>query len=409
VKALLAVALAVAGGTGALGRWQASAVQGDQAFIRAPREVRVVLGSSPSALQVGGPTPWRLVDAWGRVHARGRGAGEWRIEREGRRLRAASVRDARATAWSDEPFTLQPDTSAAIVSWGTTRYRGELRYLATDTALVVANVLPIEEYLRGVVPLEIGARSRSEQSAVEAQAIAARSYTVVRALEGVTRAWDLTSRATDQVYGGVGAETAIADAAVIATTAVVIAYRDQVVRAPYHSTCGGATAAPTEVFRGGVDGFLRAVSDRIPGSDRSWCDISPRFTWERAWSPAMVAGMVGRTVPGQGVRRVDRVESTNRTSSGRVASLRFQTDRGTVLLTGNEMRFALAGVGGDILPSTYFSFEWSPATGIRLRGRGNGHGVGMCQWGAIGRARAGMDAASILLAYFPGTTLARIR
>ena len=77
------------------------------------------------------------------------------------------------------------------------------------------------------------------------------------------------------------------------------------------------------------------------------------------------------------------------------------------------MRFVLRSVGGDLLPSTYFSLE--PVIGrdgrlmqLTVRGTGNGHGVGMCQWGAIGRARAGQDVRTILRTYYPGTTLARV-
>lgn len=376
--------------------------------IRAPREIRVVLGSGPVSLGVGGPTAWRLVDAWGRVHARGRAAGEWRMERDGRRLRAVHGATGRTTPWSDEPFTVQADEVDGRVSWESRRYRGELRYLATDSAVLVANVLPIDDYLRGVVPLEIGPRTATERAAVEAQAIAARSYTVVRALEAVTRSWDLTSRPTDQVYGGVDAESAVGDAAVAATSGVVLAFRGQVVRAPYHSTCGGATATPGEVFAGSGEGYLRSVSDRVPGTDRAWCEISPRFSWERSWSARGVATLLARTVQGRGVREVRGVEVAGTTPSGRAAAVRFVTDRGVIGLTGNALRFALTSVGGEILPSTYVSAHWS-SDGLRMRGRGNGHGVGMCQWGAIARARAGMDVASILLAYYPGTTLARVR
>jgi stage II sporulation protein D len=70
----------------------------------------------------------------------------------------------------------------------------------------------------------------------------------------------------------------------------------------------------------------------------------------------------------------------------------------------------LRGAGGEILPSTYFSLDAAPdgegrLTRLVLRGRGNGHGVGMCQWGAIGRARAGFDFRAILRAYYPGTSV----
>jgi stage II sporulation protein D len=100
------------------------------------------------------------------------------------------------------------------------------------------------------------------------------------------------------------------------------------------------------------------------------------------------------------------------TASGRVAALDFQTERGRVLLTGSEARVALRSARGEMLNSTHFSVGFSASDGaltaVTLRGYGNGHGVGMCQWGAIGRARAGHDAAAILAAYYPGTRFARV-
>ncbi|MGQ0646026.1 MAG: SpoIID/LytB domain-containing protein [Gemmatimonadaceae bacterium] len=381
--------------------------------IKAPTELRVVLASAPYEISVGGTSPWRLADAWGRTHAHGVAA-TWRIERNNRRLRAASLDGRHVTAWSDEPFTLTPDGPDALVSHAARRYRGELRYVATDTAVLVVNVLPLDEYLRGVVPLEIGPRKPNEASAIEAQAIAARSYTVVRALEGVSRLFDLTARPVDQVYGGVDAELSVSDAAVRATSGVVLSFGGQVVRAPYHSTCGGSTAAPAEVWSGGSERYLRSVSDRMSGPDRAWCDISPRFRWERSFDERAILDAVARQAGGQRVPRVRMARVASLTPSGRVGRLAFDTDAGTVTMTGNDMRFALRDVGGEILNSTYFSLE--PVVGrngglsqLTLRGRGNGHGVGMCQWGAIGRARAGWDAAAILEAYYPGTQLARLQ
>ncbi len=380
----------------------------DTAVVRAPRDLRVILGSTGQVMPIDGRGAWRLLDAWGRVHARGGDGAPWQVERDARRLRVRDPRSGRATAWSDEPFTLVPD-SGGLAWWEGKRYRGELRFLAVDTAVLVANILRIEDYLRGVVPLEIGPRRPEEVAAIEAQAIAARSYAVVRALEGTTRPWDLTARPNDQAYGGVDAETALSDAAVRATSGLVLTWQGRVVRAPYHSTCGGHTAEPGEVFRGAVDTWVSGVPDLVPGTNRAWCEISPRFSWERRWSRAELTRLVQRQAGASAPGEVSRVESSGTTRSGRVRGLTFSSARGTVTVTGNDLRFLLTTIGAGILPSTYFSATWSPTTGLVLRGRGNGHGVGMCQWGAIARARSGVHAAEILRAYYPGTSVARLK
>ncbi len=104
------------------------------------------------------------------------------------------------------------------------------------------------------------------------------------------------------------------------------------------------------------------------------------------------------------------VRVSDRTNSGRVRALQVQTERGDVTLTSNEIRALFRDARGAILSSTYFSVdresrERGHLTGITLRGVGNGHGVGMCQWGAIGRARSGQDARTILRHYYPGTAV----
>jgi stage II sporulation protein D len=102
-----------------------------------------------------------------------------------------------------------------------------------------------------------------------------------------------------------------------------------------------------------------------------------------------------------------------RTASDRVASVSIQTERGNYTVRGNDVRFILRTPSGGLLGSTYFTAETSSdgagAIGtLVIKGGGNGHGIGMCQWGAIGRARAGQDYRTILTTYFPGTTVSRV-
>ena len=102
----------------------------------------------------------------------------------------------------------------------------------------------------------------------------------------------------------------------------------------------------------------------------------------------------------------------SRTASGRVAVLDVETERGMFTVRGNDIRYVMRAPGGEILPSTYFSVEPEyrdgALAGVMLRGQGYGHGVGMCQWGAIGRARAGQSFRAILGTYYPGTTVGSV-
>ena len=377
--------------------------------------LRVSLGVVPSATLTA-TDAWRLIDRDGRVAAEGRAGDLLSLSSQAGTLTLAEPAGARREFAA--PVSLVAVKPEAMISVNQRRYRGSLSILAADSGVRIVNRVGVEAYLRGVVPRELGVRGAGDRAALEAQAVAARSYAVAR-IGNTTRAYDVAASTTDQVYGGVDAENAVADAAVAATEGLVLTYNGRVVSAPYHSTCGGSTAAADEIWRSQNEPYLQRVSDRIPGTDRYYCDIAPRFRWERSWRADSLTAVVERylrsyaQVPPGNVGEVRRVDVDSKTPSGRVAALWVETSRGRYRLRGNDIRYVLRSPSGELLNSTYFSPEVvsSPdgrLTRLTVRGLGYGHGVGMCQWGAIGRARAGQDFRTILRTYFPGTTVARV-
>ncbi|MDP9200517.1 MAG: SpoIID/LytB domain-containing protein [Gemmatimonadota bacterium] len=339
--------------------------------------------------------------------------------------RDQSVRIALATAAREGPdlgsgkgpVVVRPEPNSSFVVWNGKRYRGELVISATDSGLLVVNRLPMDDYLRGVVPLEIGNRTVAEFAAVQAQAVAARTYAYKHLND--TRTFDMYSTVQDQVYGGVDAEKPQSDSAIITTADIVVLYAGQPISTPYHSTCGGTTAAVSEVWYTQPDEpYLRPVSDRIPGTDHFYCDPSPRFSWTQSFDGAGLRAVMEKylavytNAPKTGVGRITDIREQGRTPSGRVAALAVHTDSGSYTLRGNDIRFVLRDPKGAILNSTYFTFIRETSGGevfsLNVNGRGYGHGIGMCQWGAIGRARAGQNYRTILETYYPGTTIGRI-
>ncbi|MFL5598421.1 MAG: SpoIID/LytB domain-containing protein [Gemmatimonadaceae bacterium] len=307
--------------------------------------------------------------------------------------------------------------NGSAVIWNGKRYRGVLRIAQTDSGFLVVNELPMDSYLRGVVPLEIGNRTPAEFAAVQAQAVAARTY-AYKHLNNA-RAFDMYSTVQDQVYGGVDAEKPQADSAITTTADIVVLYNGQPISTPYHSTCGGTTAAVTEVWYNQSDEpYLRPVSDRIPGSDHFYCDPSPRFSWTQNYDAAALRAVMEKylatytNAPKSNIGRITDISEQGRTPSGRVKALTVQTESGTYTLRGNDIRFVLRDPKGAILNSTYFNFREVKDNGevstFTIDGRGYGHGIGMCQWGAIGRARAGQNFRTILETYYQGTTIGRI-
>ena len=388
------------------------------ALVQVPhREIRVALAAERGIARLTTIAEWWLTDRAGHEIVRPNTRKGWGIERRGSRVRAIHA-DGYTSPWVDSLLVLVVADPAAPVQFNGRSYRGGLLYEATDSATLVINVVPVEQYLRGVVPPEIGPRPATDVAAVEAQAVVARSFAFERMNSNLRRRYDLTSTDMDQVYGGVGAESAQGDAAIAATRDLVLSYNGRAVGAPYHAVCGGSTSSASDVWKTADVPYLQGVSDRVPGSDRAYCDLAPRFQWERSFTATALRDAAERylrqyvAMPTGPTRGVRGVQIAAHSPLGRVTALSIVTEQGAYQLRGNDIRYVLRGIGGDLLPSTYFSME--PVVGrdgmltqLALRGHGNGHGVGLCQWGAIGRARAGQDVRTILHAYFPATELAR--
>lgn len=383
--------------------------------------VRIALAAGVPRVTLSASGEWKLYDSNGEsTLLHGDGGEQWIVEPERGGLRASRL-DGAPTGVRPPPFIARPVIRGSFVIVNGRRYRGEVAVLPAPGGVTVINRLYMEDYLRGVVPLEIGQhRTEDERAAVEAQAVAARSYAYTHLVTERERPYDMLATVLDQVYGGADAEVPLADRAVQGTTRVVLTYNGRIINAPYHSTCGGTTSAASEVWKEGDEPYLVAVSDRIPGTaDRYYCDPSPTFRWTRTFDQSSLRSALDKylrnftAVSSSGIGTVRSIEVESRTPSGRVRTLGIATSRGHFSLRQNDIRFVLRSAGGEILNSTYFSLDSKQdpdgvISSLVVRGNGNGHGVGMCQWGAIGRARAGEDYRSILRTYYPGTTVAAV-
>jgi len=387
--------------------------------------VRIALATAARDGNISATGSWELFDRNGQtLIARARPTEVWSIRFSGRTCEppgTACPSDLTLTHGGtarvvDGPVVARPATGS-LIKWNDKRYRGELVVTKADSGALVVNLVNMDSYLRGVVPLEIGTRTAAEFAAVQVQAIAARTYSYTRLT--TSRAFDMYATVQDQVYGGVDAEKAQTDSAILTTRDVVIAYAGRPINAYYSSTCGGSTAGATEVWNDRPDEpYLRPVSDRIPGTDRYYCQPSPRFSWTQTWDKPALRSVLEKylssytNAPKTGLGRITGITEQGRTASDRIAALRITTDAGTYTLRGNDTRFVLRNPQGAILNSTYFRHVTTTDNGevssLTVTGRGYGHGIGMCQWGAIGRARAGQDFRTILETYYPGTRVGPI-
>ncbi|MGH7674820.1 MAG: SpoIID/LytB domain-containing protein, partial [Gemmatimonadales bacterium] len=303
------------------------------------------------------------------------------------------------------------------------RYRGRLQVFRDRAGLTLVNRVPLESYVAGVVGVEMGPRQPNEVQAVLAQAVVSRTVGLRNRGRWESLGFDLWGDVRDQAYGGVGAEHPSVTDAVRRTAGEVIRYRGEVIDAFFHSTCGFSTAGLAEAFATSQGRpYLRPVSD-ANGRDRYYCDFAPHFRWRERWDRAELRAVLARTLTESGVvgsdvatgdalPRITDLRVTRTTQSGRVGELRIDLEGGrAVRIAASDVRRVLRPDTGRWLGSSAFQLEVARAGGevsqVVAAGAGWGHGVGMCQWGAVGRARAGQDYRRILETYFPGTRIER--
>src|SRR5213083_2330009 len=298
------------------------------------------------------------------------------------------------------------------------RYRGRLDVVRDPSGLTLMNRVPLESYLAGVLAGEIGVRRVDEQAAMLAQAVVSRSFALKNRGRWEAQGFDAWADIRDQVYNGVAGETPEVWEAVRRTAGEVLEYDGEIIEAYFHSTCGGSTAAVEEAFTTAQSRpYLRPVSD-ASGRGHSYCDLSPRFRWREEWDSAKLRAILSRTLPtvmhvgGDGLQRITDVAVSRTGPSGRVGELRIVFEHGDIRVPGPDVRAVLRPESGRLLQSTAFQLSVTRQDGQVTRlvaaGAGSGHGLGLCQWGAVGRARAGQEYRKILTTYFPGTTVERL-
>jgi stage II sporulation protein D len=296
-------------------------------------------------------------------------------------------------------------------------YRGIVEIVRDTAGITLVNRLPLESYLLGVVSAEMGRRNLAEFEALKAQAVVSRTYALRNLRRRAALGFDLHAGVADQVYAGSGSETPEGLEAVRSTRGVVLTHERAPIDAFYYSTCGGQTADGVEAFRAASRPYLKSFPD-VDENGAAYCHISPRYRWREEWTGEGLRATLQRTlpaatgVPGERVGEVRDVWVAQRTGSGRVGRLAITLRSNQVMVDGPAVRQVLRPLSGDLLRSAAFTLTATGAgrgvTRLVAEGSGAGHGVGLCQWGAVGRSRAGHDFQRILAAYYPGAGLQRV-
>jgi stage II sporulation protein D len=320
--------------------------------------------------------------------------------------------------WTTAAIEIAPRANTAVhvsrlqggVWSGPLAYPGVIRCLRrTATTMDVLNLVEIEQYVAGVIACELYASFHPE--AFRAQAVAARTYALYQMARQAKADYDVKATQASQVYGGIptGPAGRKAYEAVNHTRGIVCTWSspagERIFCTFYSAACGGRTQAASYVFN------TKDIPPLAGGVRCEYCQAaegkSQAYRWpatsiEKAELTQRLAARYGSV---RSIGAIDRVEVVDRTSGGRPATLRLigQSGRHTTL-KAEEFRLA---VGTRTMRSTNCTIVDEPGTVRFTHGKGNGHGVGLCQWGMEGQANLGRKAGQILLFYYPGCHLTR--
>lgn len=288
------------------------------------------------------------------------------------------------------------------LSVGGKEYRGKMLIVNASGKLNVLNVLPVEDYLKGVVPNEIGKLDSSMFEALKAQAVAARTYAYRHYNSRASLGFDVYATVQDQVYDGSAGESPLPSAAIDSTRGVVLTDGESFIEAYYHSTCGGNTDG-VEVWGLSPVAYLKSQSD-MKDSNEAWCNASSYSSWKKVFSEKELVALFrknfkeARATGKSEFGKIQQMEILSTFPGGRVGELEVLTDKGVFTVKGDRIRWLFKD-GSKILPSAKFSLSKNGKVWV-LDGSGFGHGIGMCQMGVRARAKAGQNYVEILNAYY---------
>ncbi len=355
-------------------------------FGRQPVLIRVALVRDRPQAFVAVVGSYELVDGTdGSLLKKGRNLAASKVTATGRGIRIGKEE------WSRQRIVVKVRRKAGLYV-NKRPYRGDL-LIAKEKGnnLLFVNTVDIESYVKGVLVHEIS--PKWPLASIKAQAVAARTYAFYQRQVMKDKLYDVTADVSSQVYGGSKAEKDRTNRAVNFTAGEILTYKGKVFPAYFHATCGGVTEKASELWQ--ID-----VEPLAGGRLCSFCSSSPHYFWKTVLELKAIRDRLGERYVLQGEAANLAVKERNPTGRVRTLVIKDKKDK-TMEISAKDFRQLM---GPDVVRSTNFSITLEQGK-VVLSGKGWGHGVGLCQWGAFGMARQGYIYEKILEFYYPGAVL----
>jgi stage II sporulation protein D len=254
--------------------------------------------------------------------------------------------------------------------------------LVESEGSVAIKTMPIDEYVKKVVVSEMDADWHLE--ALKVQAVLSRTYAIYHKMKNKKQKYDLTATTLHQVFDLQAVSPSI-DLAVQETKGEVLIYKGKPIEAIFHSTCGGKTELPEEVWQ-----YPYPYIKSLTYHDKN----SPYYNWQRETTLAAIGDSLG-------IKGITNIGVFSHTKTGRVKKLKVFTPSKLHIIKSTALRQKL---GYKDLPSAKFTVKVCDGKVI-FEGQGYGHGVGLCQYGALQMALEGKTYREILYFFYPNTIL----
>ena len=343
---------------------------------QAALELRVAIKKNSNNIQIGSSTPALVKDINGKVLGQIAGMNSF----------VSQVQNGTVTInqWKSNGLWLEP-SGDGVVWIGDRWYRGRVLLRLQGKGITAVNYVDLEDYLYSVVGAE--AIPSWPKDALQAQAVAARTYALYKRNSSKNGFYDVDTTTTTQVYKGLKSEYTTTHEAVKATAGEVMTYSGKVILAVFHSSSGGHTENVEDIWTSPLP-YLRGVVD--------YDHYSPVFSWNKTVSTNAINDLAGN------VGNIQALIPQQITPQGRIVTMKIVGDRSTKSIKGTEIRKVLD------LRSTLFRAELTDNT-IQVSGRGFGHGLGLSQWGSQYLAQNGINYRQILAHYYRNAKLSTIK
>ncbi len=358
--------------------------------LKALSTIRILVERNKPKIQISVPAPFEVFDDQGRSVT------------NGPKLAGATVRPVtQGIQWWTKivptRFLVVRSMGQGIRVGASGVYRDTvLIYKNSKGSLDVINRLGLDDYLKGVIPFE-GNPAWTLES-LKAQAVVSRTFALTRMIAQQEEEYDVSSGVISQVYAGKEIEHARTNEAVDATRGEVLLYRGKLFPAYFHSTCGGATTAADLVWR-------VKPHPALAGVECKFCQRSPHYKWEAVVTPTEIKEKLAKEgMPVDNVLgiRTDKIDKT-----GRAHKFVIQSTWAEKTVDADGFRVWIDPMR---LKSNLITKIRANDTGAFVfKGRGWGHGVGMCQYGMKYLGELGYGYREILGYYYPGAQVSKLK